>query len=84
MNVMKILNDIVNVRGPVDQATVNELAEGATEKQLVFGGLEDVICTAVDETKSTSQQKKVSLRIAAYLNALKRIDDSTMQGSIGL
>ena len=39
---------------------------------------------AVQETKETSQRLGVNLRIAAYVNSLRRVQDSTLQGTIGL
>ena len=38
---------------------------------------------AVEETKNTSLKLGVNLRIAAYVNALNRIYNATMGGSIG-
>lgn len=58
--------------------------EGASELDLVYSGLEDVMCDAVAETKKTSQELDVNLRIAAFVNALNRISESTMGGNIGI
>lgn len=57
--------------------------EGANEIDLVYGGLEDVMVEAVEETKQTSMKLGVNLRIAAYVNALNRIHEATMGGTIG-
>jgi len=56
--------------------TLSKIIEGPSEQDLVYSGLEDVMCEAVVETKRTSQEKGVSLRLAAFTNAIKRIYDS--------
>jgi len=61
-----------------------EAAKGANEIDLVTSGLEDVMCEAVEETKRTSQQRKIGLRMAAYVNALHRIHATTLKGAIGV
>ena len=61
-----------------------EYAEGASELNLVYSGLEQIMTEAVHETKETSQKLGVNLRIAAYVNSLKRIEASTLKGTIGL
>ena len=61
-----------------------EYTEGASELNLVYSGLEQIMTEAVQETKETSQKLGVNLRIAAYVNSLKRIEASTLQGTIGL
>eukprot|EP00361_Fabrea_salina_P003950 CAMPEP_0202425500 /NCGR_PEP_ID=MMETSP1345-20130828/137_1 /ASSEMBLY_ACC=CAM_ASM_000843 /TAXON_ID=342563 /ORGANISM="Fabrea Fabrea salina" /LENGTH=490 /DNA_ID=CAMNT_0049035745 /DNA_START=1 /DNA_END=1473 /DNA_ORIENTATION=+ len=63
---------------------LSNILEGAKEIDLVYSGLEDVMCEAVSETKKTSQKMDISLRLAAYVNAIKRIDASTLQGTMGL
>ena len=57
---------------------------GASELNLVYSGLEQIMTEAVSETKETSQKLGVNLRIAAYVNSLKRIEASTLKGTIGL
>jgi len=49
--------------------------EGATEKDLVYGGLEEVMSTATQEVIDTSLTRKVDLRTAAYLNAIKKLHE---------
>mmetsp|Transcript_15460 Transcript_15460/g.15436 ORF Transcript_15460/g.15436 Transcript_15460/m.15436 type:complete len:496 (+) Transcript_15460:27-1514(+) len=61
-----------------------KLAEGASELDLVYSGLEQIMSEAVHETKETSERLGVNLRIAAYVNSLQRIDDATLKGTIGL
>jgi glutamate dehydrogenase (NAD(P)+) len=50
------------------------LLEGARERDIVYGGLEEVMSAATNEVISTSLNRKVDLRTAAYINALSRLD----------
>ena len=68
---------------PTDEE-LREAAKGANEIDLVNSGLEDVMCEAVEETKRTSQQRKIGLRMAAYVNALHRIHATTLKGAVGV
>jgi glutamate dehydrogenase/leucine dehydrogenase len=58
--------------------------EGASERDLVYSGLEEVMCEAINETKATAKEKGVSLRVSAYVNALRRVNETQMAGNIGL
>lgn len=51
------------------------LLEGARERDIVYGGLEEVMSAATNEVINTSLLRKVDLRTAAYINALSRLDD---------
>ncbi len=46
---------------------------GADDVDLVYSGLDSIMSDALQETVDTAEKEKVSLRIAAYLNAIKRI-----------
>lgn len=46
---------------------------GAEDVDLVYSGLDSIMSDALQETVETSEKEKVTLRIAAYLNAIKRI-----------
>jgi len=71
-----ILNKVMQGDEKPSKGMVNKILEGPSEQDLVYSGLEDVMCEAVAETKKTSQEKGVSLRLAAFTNAIKRIYDS--------
>lgn len=47
---------------------------GPSEKDIVYSGLEEVMCTAVDETKDTAKRLNIPFKIAAYVNAINKID----------
>ena len=71
--------DEMGIEGNWDE----EALEGATEKDLVYSGLEQAMITAIKETEKTAREKGVSLRIAGYVNALRRINRTTLSGRIG-
>lgn len=43
---------------------------GATDKDIVYSGLEEIMNTAVQDTLDTAVKKNCSLRIACYANAI--------------
>ena len=49
--------------------------EGATEKDIVYGGLEEVMSTATNEVLQVASEKDVDYRTAAYVLALNKIND---------
>jgi len=52
------------------------LIKGPTEKDIVRSGLEETMAAACDETISRSKKLGSSLRVAAYVNALQRINQN--------
>mmetsp|Transcript_33819 Transcript_33819/g.54583 ORF Transcript_33819/g.54583 Transcript_33819/m.54583 type:complete len:525 (+) Transcript_33819:89-1663(+) len=65
--------ETLNAAG-VDTSAVNDvMRKGATEKDLVYSGLEDTICTGLDEVVDTANAKKVSYRTAAFVNAFDKM-----------
>ena len=71
-------------RKSLDDVNWKEVAEGAREIDLVYSGLEQIMSEAVEETVKTSKELGVNLRIAAFVNSIKRIEASTLKGTIGL
>ena len=47
--------------------------QGATEKDLVYSGLEDTVCKGLDEVVRTARDKNVSYRTAAFVNAFNKM-----------
>ncbi len=87
MGKKKIVENIYKIRDlKIDPKDVNwrTAVEGASEIDLVYSGLEDVMCEAVKEVKNTSKRLGCNLRIAAYVNALKRIEEANMKGTVGI
>jgi len=50
-----------------------ELLRGATDKDIVYSGLEEVMSTAVVETKAAALERNCSLRIACYSNSILKL-----------
>lgn len=50
-----------------------EIVKGATERDIVYSGLEDTMSTAVAETIATANKHNVSYRVAAFINAITKI-----------
>jgi glutamate dehydrogenase (NAD(P)+) len=51
----------------------NALLEGATERDIVYAGLEEIMSTATDEVITTALSMNVDLRTAAFVNAINKI-----------
>lgn len=58
------------------------IVDGASERDLVYSGLEDTMIVAVNETVKTSKEKDTDYRYAAYLNSLLKIADSYLTSGI--
>ena len=52
-----------------------KLLEGATERDIVYGGLEEIISTATSEVIEISNQYGVDLRTGAYILAITRLNE---------
>jgi glutamate dehydrogenase (NAD(P)+) len=50
-----------------------EKLKGPSERDLVYSGLEEVMCNTIAEVAELSQKENLSLRIAAYKIAIMRI-----------
>jgi glutamate dehydrogenase (NAD(P)+) len=51
------------------------LLQGASELDIVYAGLEEVMSSATQEVIRTSLNRKLDLRTAAYVNAINRLDE---------
>lgn len=51
------------------------LLKGATEKDIVYAGLEEVMTQATNEVIETSLTRKMDLRTAAYVNAINKLHE---------
>jgi len=52
-----------------------KLLPGASERDIVYSGLEEVMSTATHEVIEIAEAKNVDLRTAAYVLALTRLND---------
>lgn len=46
---------------------------GPSERDLVYSGLEEIMCSTIKDVIALSEKEKLSLRIAAYKIAIMRI-----------
>ena len=49
--------------------------EGAKEKDIVYGGLEEVMSTATNEVLEVANLKNLDLRTAAYVLAINKLNE---------
>ncbi len=60
------------------------MLEGAKEKDIVYGGLEEVMTTATNEVLDMAFSKNLDLRTAAYVLAISKLDDFYMTRGIDI
>ena len=60
------------------------LLEGATEKQIVCSGLEEIMCSTVGKMFELAQQENLSFRVAAYKMALEKVINIYETAGIGI
>ena len=58
------------------------LLKGAEEKDIVLGGIEEVLTQATLEVIETSLNRKVDLRTAAYINGIVKLDQYYLMAGI--
>jgi len=83
-NLLKVISQKANVPETTLTAEQNDLLRGPSELDIVYSGLEEVMCSAVEETKATSKRLNCSLRIAAYVNAIEKIHKCYLDAGITL
>ena len=47
--------------------------KGASDLDLVYSGIDNIMTIALEQTVKTANEKNISLRLAAYVNAINRI-----------
>ena len=60
---------------PTEKFDRSLLLEGATEKDIVYGGLEEIMSTATDQVIATAVAKNIDLRTATYVNAINKLHE---------
>ena len=73
-----------NTSASANDENIQSIIEGPSEANLVYSGLEDVMCQATEETKATSKHLGVSLRMAVFINAINKINSATLGGAVGV
>ena len=71
------LIDVILAAGNIDPSKIKteDLLEGATEKDIVYAGLDEVMSSATDDVISISLEKNVDLRTAAYILAINKVHE---------
>jgi len=59
-----------------------EKLKGPTERDLVYSGLEEIMCNTMKDVINLSQNENISLRLAAYKIALLRIYNHYLESGI--
>lgn len=60
---------------PEERFNRKALLEGATELDIVYAGLEEIMSSATEEVITTALAKNIDLRTAAYVNAINKIHE---------
>jgi len=71
-NIIKIVAERTGRAIKLNAEDIKSL-RGPSEIDIVYSGLEEVICSAVEETATTARIKNCSFRIAAYVNAIEKV-----------
>mmetsp|Transcript_8498 Transcript_8498/g.20889 ORF Transcript_8498/g.20889 Transcript_8498/m.20889 type:complete len:518 (-) Transcript_8498:35-1588(-) len=66
----------------VDQTISHSIGEGATERDIVYSGLEDSMAVAVKKTLRTAKDRNVCYRTAAFINAIDRVEQAYLTNGI--
>lgn len=69
--IMKVIENISN--RSFSEEELQQLANGADEKDLVDSGLEDTMINAYNELNLLRKKHDIDLRTAAYLNAIEKV-----------
>lgn len=51
------------------------LLHGATERDIVYAGLDEIMSAATEEVIKTAINRKVDYRTAAFINAITKLDE---------
>ncbi len=60
---------------PEERFDRSSLLEGATELDIVYAGLEEIMSSATEDVIKTALTKNIDLRTAAYVNAINKIHE---------
>lgn len=73
-NLVDVLGKTMNISEEKLIEAKNSMYEGATERDIVYGGLEEVMSQATNEVIDNSVKLGVDLRIAAYVTAIEKLN----------
>lgn len=83
LNLLQVIKEQTKLAINIEERH-KDLLRGPGEVDIVYSGLEEVMCSAVEETKDTSKNLGVSLRIAAYVNAINKVHLTFEESGFGL
>lgn len=69
----RILSELTTNGVKFSDEHMASLSHGASERDIVYSGLEDTMSDAVKATLATAKKHQVSYRIAAFINAIQRV-----------
>lgn len=72
-NLLEVISSATGI--DIEEFDKKLLLEGATEKDIVYAGLDEVMSSATQEVISTALSRKVDLRTAAYIAAIGKLDE---------
>lgn len=72
-NLLSVIQQATNI--PAERFDRSLLLEGATEKDIVYAGLEEIMSTATQEVITTALAKNIDLRTATYVNAINKLHE---------
>ena len=83
-NFIEVIEKATEIEHEKFRAAEKSLLEGAKEKDIVYGGLEEVMTTATKEVLDMAFSKNLDLRTAAYVLAISKLDDFYMTRGIDI
>lgn len=72
---MKVITDATQSELANVESASEKLMAGATERDIVYSGLEEVMSTATSEVIEIAEKQNLDLRTAAYVLAITRLND---------
>lgn len=83
-NFIEVIEKATEIEHSKFRAAEKSLLEGAKERDIVYGGLEEVMTTATNEVLDMAFSKNLDLRTAAYVLAISKLDDFYMTRGIDI
>lgn len=83
-NFIEVIEKATEIEHEKFRVAEKSLLEGAKEKDIVYGGLEEVMTTATNEVLDMAFSKNLDLRTAAYVLAISKLDDFYMTRGIDI
>lgn len=84
MKLIEVINKSAGLNIKIEGEEDKEMLRGPNEVDIVYSGLEEVMCAAVDETMATAKRLGVNLRIAAFVNAIEKVHMSYKDSGLTL